>query len=290
MPEEEAVEAPPEEEPAGEEVDEATFFIDQGLYDEAREILETVLIAYPEHQRAAQLLAQVDAAQKGGGAPVPSDELGAPPQSTGERDAFNLAAELANELGELEEQSPEPPAGDDYQVSVDEVFAEFKKGLEKVVKPEDVETHYDLGVAYKEMGLMEDAVSEFTIARKGCVGKRKEVDCLSMIGMLQVMRGDFPPAIDAFLQALTSEHAKEDVEKSLRFDLGGAYEAAGQQGRALSQYLRVQRLDPSYREVADHVERLSAVTSPEDDAPAPPARPGGAGGGGKPGVRKVGFV
>jgi tetratricopeptide (TPR) repeat protein len=290
MPEEEAVEAPPEEEPASEEVDEATFFIDQGLYDEAREILETVLIAYPEHQRAAQLLAQVDVAQNGGGAAVPSDELSAPPMNTGERDAFNLAAELANELGELEQQSPEPPAGDDYQVSVDEVFAEFKKGLEKVVKPEDVETHYDLGVAYKEMGLMEDAVSEFTIARKGCVGKRKEIDCLSMIGMLQVMRGDFPPAIDAFLQALTSEHSKDDVEKSLRFDLGGAYEAASQPGRALAQYLKVQQLDPSYREVGDHVERLSAVTSPEDDAPPPPQRSGGGGGGGKPGVRKVGFV
>ena len=45
----------------------------------------------------------------------------------------------------------------DFQYSVEEVFTEFKKGLEKVVKPEDVDTHYDLGIAYKEMGLLDDA-------------------------------------------------------------------------------------------------------------------------------------
>src|SRR6185436_7041179 len=58
IPEEEAVEAPPEEElPAQEECDEATFFMEQSLYDEASEILETVLIAYPGHSRATELMA-----------------------------------------------------------------------------------------------------------------------------------------------------------------------------------------------------------------------------------------
>ena len=105
-----------------------------------------------------------------------------------ERDAFDLAAELADELGEL---GGEPrrrgrgAVGDDFQYSVDEVFSEFKKGLEKVVKPEDVDTHYDLGIAYKEMGLIDDAIGEFDVARQGCVGKKNELDCLTMIGMLQ---------------------------------------------------------------------------------------------------------
>lgn len=291
-PVEEVVEAPPEEEPAGEECDEATFFIEQGLYDEAREILETVLIAYPEHRRAAELMAQVEAGAAGSATPPP--EAAAPDiTANGEegRDAFDLAQELANELGDFggEEESAEPAGGDsggdEYQVSVDEVFAEFKKGLEKVVKPEDVDTHYDLGVAYKEMGLIDDAVGEFGIARKGCLGKRKEVDCLSMIGLLQVQRGDFAAAIEAFQQALGTEFAKGDVEKSLRYELGTAYEAAGEQGKALGQLLKVQAIDGKFREVAAGVERLSAVASPEEDeAPAPPKR--GAGG-----TRKnVGYV
>ncbi len=300
----EAVEAPPADEPASEECDEATFFIEQGLFEEAREILETVLIAYPDHQRAAQLLAQVDA----GGAPpeqsaeqsaeLSTGEMGAP--ATGEsRDAFDLAQELADELGDFggePEEAAAPSGGDDYQVSVEEVFAEFKKGLEKVVKPEDVDTHYDLGIAYKEMGLMDDAISEFTIARKGCVGKKKEIDCLTMAGMLQVMKGDYPLAVDSFMQALTSEHSSGEVEKATRFELGMAYEGAGQPGRALTQYLKVQATDPSYREVGAMVDRLSAIAVPEDDPPpggGGPAKKGGppTGGSAPPATsRKVGYV
>lgn len=285
---EEAVEAPPEEEPASEECDEATFFIEQGLFDEAREILETVLIAYPEHQRAAALLAQVEAGQGGAVPPPPAPNA----EANGEaRDAFDLAQELADELGDFGQEAAAAPAasgGDDYQVSVEEVFAEFKKGLEKVVKPEDVDTHYDLGIAYKEMGLIDDAVSEFTIARKGCIGKKKEVDCLTMCGLLQVMKGDFPMAVDAFMQALTSEHSTGEVEKATRFELAVAYEGAGRPGRALAEYLKVHAVDPAYREVAAHVERLSAVAVPEDEPPPdPPASAGGRKGGPS---RKVGYV
>lgn len=289
-PAEEPVEAPPEEETASEECDEATFFIEQGLYSEAREILETILIAYPDHQRAAGLMAQLEQAEAGGPPPESVAEVSPTTDGAG-RDAFDLAQELANELGDYsaETAAPELGGGDDYQVSVDEVFAEFKKGLEKVVKPEDVDTHYDLGVAYKEMGLIDDAVSEFSIARKGCIGKRKEVDCLSMMGLLQMMKGDFGQAVEAFTLALGTEHAGGDTEKALRYDLASAYEGGGQAGRALSQYLRVQTLDGGFRDVAAHVDRLSAIATPEDDPPAqaPAGRPSSPGG--RP-ARKVGYV
>jgi len=291
-PVEEPVEAPPEEETASEE----TFFIEQGLYGEAREILETILIAYPEHQRAAALMAQLEQAEAGGAAGQGVGEatmVAAVPTDGAGRDAFDLAQELADELGDYAAEAAPPDlgaGGDDYQVSVEEVFAEFKKGLEKVVKPEDVDTHYDLGVAYKEMGLIDDAVSEFSIARKGCVGKRKEIDCLSMMGLLLVMKGDFQQAVDSFAQALTSEHATGDTEKALRYDLASAYEGAGAAGKALGQYLRVQKLDENFRDVAAHVERLSAIAAPEDDVPPqPPSGGGRPPSGGRP-ARKVGYV
>ncbi|MFZ5468531.1 MAG: tetratricopeptide repeat protein [Myxococcota bacterium] len=272
---EEAVEPPPEEEPAAEECDEASFFLDQGLLEEAREILETIQIAYPGHQRASELLARLSALEAQGGAPAPGplEEEAAPPsvlpmEGGGERDAFDLAAELASELGELggEAEASAPTGGeDDFQYSVEEVFSEFKKGLQKVVKPEDVDTHYDLGIAYKEMGLVDDAIGEFEVARQGCVGKKKEVDCLTMVGLLQMMRGDAGAAVAAFRQALGTEHATGETEKALRFELGLSHEAAGSAGKALYQFQKVEQLDPSYREVKSHVTRLGASTQPEPD-------------------------
>src|SRR6266849_382030 len=244
---------------AAEECEEGRFFIAQGLLDEAREVLETVLIAYPDHPAARELLALVEEGQASPG-PEKTDP-------DGRKDAFDLAAELASELGQLEdgETAAVDPASEDFQYSVDEVFAEFKKGLEKVVRPEDVDTHYDLGIAYREMGLTEDAIGEFTVAREGCVGKKKEIDCLTMIAMLQKAKGDLPAAIESYKRALMSEHAVGETEKALEFELAVLWEGSGIAGKALYHYARVAKLDPQYRDVAKIVSRLSLTAKPEPD-------------------------
>jgi tetratricopeptide (TPR) repeat protein len=187
--------------------------------------------------------------------------------------SYNLAEELADELQELgpppEEEAE--PAGGDFQYSVEEVFSEFKKGLERVVQRTDVDTHYDLGIAYKEMGLLDDAVQVFEVARQASQGQPKEVDCLTMLGLLQGMRGDPQKSVTAFRDALASPHAGAR-EVSLRYELGLAHEGAGAPGKALGQYLVVQKAEPGHRDVADRVRRLSATVRPEEDVrPAPAA-------------------
>jgi pilus assembly protein FimV len=308
-PEEEIVEeevslmTPVETAPVTEELDEATFFIEQGLVEEAREILETVELVRPGLPRTAALMRQLEKAEREG-TPLPQP----PPGEGHERPpgiepipirtgSYNLAAELAEELATMPAEEPVPEVADgDFQYSVDEVFSEFKKGLEKVVNPADVDTHYDLGIAYKEMGLLDDAIQMFEVARKGCIGKRKELDCLTMIALLQGMKGDHTRAVDAYRQALVSEHASGPTLIALRYDLGAAYEAAGSPARALHQYLKVAELDADHRDVKRLVARLSKVTEPEDDGPAPPrggpARgeppPDGSNAGSR--ARKVGYL
>ncbi|WP_224243989.1 tetratricopeptide repeat protein [Hyalangium gracile] len=293
----------PEEEPASEECDEASFFLDQGLTEEAREILETVMIAFPGHARASELMARLEALEAGGGATSTTEETEAEPASVpsvepmgeapAESSAFDLAAELAEDFGGLADETPAPTSSDDdFQYSVEEVFAEFKKGLEKVVKPEDVDTHYDLGIAYKEMGLSDDALGEFAVARKGCAGTKRELDCITMIGMLHGMRGEHAEAVKVFKEGLSSEHAKDEAAKALGFELATAYEAMGEQGKALYHYQRVAKLDPKYRDVSAQVARLAGV-EPEDDPPNPPVAappPRAAASAGAPKARKVGYV
>ena len=265
--------------PVSEELNEATFFIEQGLVEEAREILETVELVRPGLPRTAALLRQLEAMEREG-TPLPQSPGGKGherppgiepiPIRTG---SYNLAEELAEELATNppeEEAVPEASDGD-FQYSVDEVFSEFKKGLEKVVNPSDVDTHYDLGIAYKEMGLVDDAIAMFDVARRGCAGRRKELDCLTMIALLEGMRGHWEKAVDAYRQALASEHAAGPTLVALLYDLGAAYESAKAPCRALFQYLKVAELDPDHRDVQKLVARLSKVAQPEDDGPAPPA-------------------
>lgn len=289
---EEQVEAPPDDDPLSEECDEANFFLEQGVTDEAREILETVLIASPGHPRATELLARLEELEAQSASeptqaasPVHAAPLMPVAPVTEERDAFDLAAELADELGEIQEEDDpllSAPSSGDYQVSVEEVFSEFKKGLAKVVKPEDVETHYDLGIAYKEMGLIDDAIGEFNVAREGCLGKKKEIDCLSMIGLLALQKGDGAEAVSAFQEALANEFAKGEAAKGILYELAVAHEAAGSPGKALFCFQQVAQQDASFRDVTAQVDRLAGQTSPEAvDLPLgprgkPPTNPPGA--------------
>ncbi|HUM12819.1 MAG TPA: tetratricopeptide repeat protein [Myxococcaceae bacterium] len=275
--------APEESGPVSEELNEAGFFLDQGLLDEAREVLDTVELVRPGLPRTAALrdrlaaLEAAKAAQPSIPTPPPTPRAAPPgvepiPVRTG---SYNLAEELADELQELgpAPEEPEPAAGGDLQYSVEEVFSEFKKGLERVVQRSDVDTHYDLGIAYKEMGLLDDAIAVFDVARQGCQGQPKELDCLTMMGLLHGMRGEPQRAVAAFRDALAGPHAGPR-EVSLRYELGLAHEAAGAAGKALGQFLAVQKAEPGHRDVAERVRRLSATVRPEEDGPARPTAAG----------------
>jgi pilus assembly protein FimV len=138
---------------------------------------------------------------------------------------------------------------------VEDVFNQFKKGVEQTVRPEDTDTHYDLGIAYKEMGLVDDAIHEFEVALAGQV-HAKEVSCLTMIGLCREMKGEHREAIQAFRRALRSEVLNAEAAKALHYELGLAHEAAGEPEVALWYFQKIWKLDPRYRDVAAAVERM----------------------------------
>jgi len=236
-----------QEDPASEEVAEAEFFLDQGLLEQARETLETVLIAYPDHAFARAAMARLIELE---GAQGP------------------LASEISAD-SEFASGANESASSDDFQYSAEDVLAEFKKGLEKVVQPHDVETHYDLGIAYKEMGLVDEAIREFEIARQAAINHKREIDCLSMIALLKRQKGEPISAVESLKQALTSQHATPEIKRNLEYDLGAAWEEAGKPGKALFHYQKAASLDPSYRDVGQQVARLAATAKPENDPPMP---------------------
>src|SRR5262249_44106336 len=224
---------------------------DQGLYDDARETLETVMIAYPGHPGATELMNRIEHLTAEATAapvePVPSAEpdwqaLSASDSSAGAEEAGSSDGEVGT---------------GDFQYPAEEVLAEFKRGIKKIVQPSDGDTHYDLGIAYKEMGLLDDAIAEFTVARQGCMRQKKEIDCLTMIGILRQMKGDLVGAIESFKQALTNEHVTPERKKALQYDLATAWEMAGSLGKALYHYQRVAKVDPTYRDAASMASKLS---------------------------------
>jgi tetratricopeptide (TPR) repeat protein len=271
-----------EAEPASDELDEAAFFLSQGELVEAREILEMVQLAYPSSERALVLFEQLEALERGSQAPGVDEfsrggEPADSPTGLSTEGGFDLASELAKEdFGNL---SLDGAPQDDFQYSVEDVFEEFKKGVQKVVRPEDVDTHYDLGIAYKEMGLIDDAIGEFEQASAAAAGRSKEVDCLTMIAMCQTSRAYYADAVAAFKRALGSPQTTAEQAKALHFEIGLVYESQGEPAEALRHLQRVEQADPKYRDVRRTIERLRAMPQETGEAKGPQGsagRPNGA--------------
>jgi tetratricopeptide (TPR) repeat protein len=168
-------------------------------------------------------------------------------------ESFDIARELADEL----DDAPTGPSAsdDDFQYSVEDVFNQFKKGVEQTVRKEDSATHYDLGIAYREMGLLDDAIHEFETALAGN-DRKKEVDALSMIGLCRMAKGEKRQAIAAYRRALRSEHLSRDAAKAIHYELGVAYESDGDRQAALWYLQKAAKVDPAFRDVGKRVAAL----------------------------------
>ena len=142
-----------------------------------------------------------------------------------------------------------------FQVPADEVLGEFRAKVQEVVRPEDVQTHYDLGIAYKEMGLLEEAAAEFQVALRHGRGTRA-ADSLTMLGMCEMERGNTDTAIRHFRRGLGLLDLTPAARHALQYELGAAYEIQGLSAEALEQYQAISAEEPRFRDVGERVQRM----------------------------------
>lgn len=246
-------------------LDEAEFYYQQGILTEAKEILQKVLKIVPNEQRAKDRLAEIVAKeeeQKGKDiSRIPDlDESFIQKEAehvivaSSDEGLFDLAQELEKELSKSNITSQvQKPAEEEQQISVEEVLEAFKKGVEKSVDKQDAETHYNLGIAYKEMGLIDEAINEFNIATQS---QEKRADGLIMLGMSYMGKGLPGKAINAYKQALEIKGGIKPENIGLLYEFAIAYEAYGDMQNAYNYYEEVKKIDEDFREVKNKVEQL----------------------------------
>jgi len=212
----------------------------------------------------------------------PAAQNAAPPAGSGfASDQF--LADLANEIDQLDigeltpgfsgtlptappaspAQPTEPAAAAGESGPLKEVFDEFRAELgEMGAEDEDLETHYNLGIAFREMGLLEEAISEFQkVAKASDRGRpfRYTMQCCTLLGLAFMEKGQ--PAIAAiwYERALQTPGNDPESTLALRYDLGVAQESAGEPEAALKSFSQVYAMNIDYRGVA---ERIAALQKP----------------------------
>ncbi len=218
--------------------------------------------------------------QKPPEAPVTQNAASVPPAGGG-FDSDEFLADLAKEIDQLGMDKLSPafsgrmpnaqPAAKPKATSapsaesgpLKEVFDEFRAELgEMGAEEEDLETHYNLGIAFREMGLLEEAISEFQkVAKANDRGRafRYTMQCCTLLGLAFMEKGQPTIAAIWYERALKTPGMDPESTLALRYDLGVAQESAGEPEAALKSFSQVYAMNIDYRDVA---ERIAALQKP----------------------------
>ena len=151
----------------------------------------------------------------------------------------------------------EKPAGLAEHSPLKEVFDDFRAELgEMGAEDEDLETHYNLGTAFREMGLLDEAISEFQkVAKATERGKpfRYVMQCCTLLGLAFMEKGQPGIAAIWYERALLTPGIEPESILALRYDLGVAQESAGEPEAALKSFSQVYAMNIDYRDVADRI-------------------------------------
>ena len=223
-------------------LEEIEFYLGQGMEQDALKRIVEARAAGVDGAALDALEARARAASPG----IESD-AGDGGDRLDEEDLSSITAALEAEYGT--DRVPEVsdlPAEPESEQSVDEVFESFKEHVKASVEVGDYQTHYDLGIAYKEMGLSDAALEEFRLA-SGAPELYREA--CSMLGLCHWDRGETAEAIRWYRAALDAPGGEEVRLSGLRYDLAERLEQTGDVQGAYELLAQVLREEPGYRDV-----------------------------------------
>ena len=147
----------------------------------------------------------------------------------------------------------EEPSGDE-QKDFQEMLHQFKRGIDENIDAEDFEAHYDLGVAFKEMGLLDEAISEFQKALRSPQIRLKTSEAL---GSAFYDKGQFAIAEAILKRAVESLGATDDEQIGLIYWLARSQEAQGKADPAITTFERVMAVDIGFMDASARMAKLA---------------------------------
>jgi tetratricopeptide (TPR) repeat protein len=192
------------------DLEQIDFFIDQGLPDEARSLLDDVVGRYPPSpllDERRQRITDLEQAAAPGAVPV---EPGA--VSHGQSNAGSISPKaMVAAGGEM-----------------------------------DLESHRDLGIGYKDMGLFDAAIREFSLLVKD---PRHEIFALTMTGECHESKGALADAVAFYKKALNKPAISDPEATALYYQLGNVFQTMGETNEALYFFEKVMKRDATFRDV-----------------------------------------
>lgn len=232
------------------ELEEAEFYLQQGLYDDAARVVQTLLEYRPDLPELHDKMAEINQGRQSAEEEVESGEF-------------------VDILGDIKDD--DLLAATDFLDSFgadSEVEDELSQKTVSELDSADTESHFNLGIAYKEMGLYDDAIAEF---EKASHAPARVVDCITLTGQCYMEAGDNEAALNAFKKGLSEESLTDESRMTLNFEMGMLHQMNGQLLEALDFFQAVAEKDSFFRDVSELIKNLRKELglddSDDDDGP-----------------------
>ena len=155
------------------------------------------------------------------------------------------------------------PFGEDAGVDLSEMFGELKHDLESdtAATDEDPETHYSLGIAFREMGLLDEAIGEL---QKTCQAFDRGrpfpqiMQTYTWLAQCFLDKGVPEAAIHWYEKALAVTGIDQETRTALHYELASAHESAGNKPAALKHFTDVYSSNIDHRDVAERIKALKS--------------------------------
>ncbi|HXW54307.1 MAG TPA: tetratricopeptide repeat protein [Candidatus Cybelea sp.] len=219
----------------------------------------------------SQLVAEIDQADEPAPLDVPMPPVQPSPavvaQASSPRPQPAHRARVPARPAPISPPAAEPPPQDlsgqttaESLNELSEIFQEFRSELGEIdTEEEDLETHYNLGIAYREMGLLDEGIAEFQKVAKA-VDRGKPfayaMNCATFLALSFMDKGQAKVASFWYQRALETPGIDQETKLALRYDLAVAQESAGESKSALDSFQQVYAMNIDYRDVADRIAAL----------------------------------
>ena len=142
-------------------------------------------------------------------------------------------------------------------VTFEDLLEEFKEGVLENIEDKDFNSHYDLGITYKEMGLVDEAVIEFEKASKGDELKLKSNE---MLVLCFIEKGELDEAEKLIKEALLTEGHKEIEFLGLQYNLAQIYMHTNKGKEAAELLRKVTKIDKTFKDAVSKLQELEERT------------------------------
>ncbi len=228
------------------EFDSIEFYIDQGYLDLAAKALDELEAEFGPRTEIANLRARLD-----GGLPTSITEI-----ETGATDFVETDYALEQSTAPAVQS---PKIFDNFDELKDELDAEETETAANA--EEDYEMHYHLATAYKEMGLIENAIREFqdAINLVGINdGTRRFFQCANLLGHCFMEKQMPKLAVQWFMRDLEVADLTDEEKQAIYYELGNAFEATGEREKAVGYFEQLYADNVDYRDVSRRLQNLDA--------------------------------